>query len=82
MADSEGVFADIFPAEWAADPDFCVYLSELSGYPLTTLKKEPERLQDSAWNKFIFIVIHFMGPENKEFPSFFYPQLFFSQIEK
>ena len=48
MADSEGVFADIFPAEWAADPDFCVYLSELSGYPLTTLKKEPERLQESA----------------------------------
>ena len=24
-----GVFTDIFPAEWAADPDFCQYLTQL-----------------------------------------------------
>ena len=45
--DSEGVFTDIFPAEWAADSDFCEYLQELSGYPLATLKKEPERLAEA-----------------------------------
>ena len=25
-----GVFTDIFPAEWAADPDFCQYLTQES----------------------------------------------------
>ena len=51
MAETEGgVFSDIFPAEWAADPDFCIYLSELSGYPLSTLKKEPERLAEAREN--------------------------------
>ena len=34
-----GVFTDIFPAEWAADVDFCEYLNELSGYALVNLKK-------------------------------------------
>ena len=24
-----GVFTDIFPADWAADPDFCQYLTQL-----------------------------------------------------
>ena len=24
-----GMFIDIFPAEWVADPDFCKYLTQL-----------------------------------------------------
>jgi len=41
------VFTDIFPAEWAADPDFCQYLTQLSGYSLQNLKKEPQRLREA-----------------------------------
>ena len=47
MAEGEGVFLDIFPAEWGSDPDFCIYIRELSGYPLSTLKKEPLRLTEA-----------------------------------
>jgi len=43
---SGGVFADIFPAEWAADGEFCEYLAELSAYSLESLKKEPTRLAE------------------------------------
>ena len=44
---SSGVFTDIFPAEWAADGEFCEYLSQLSSYSLQNLKKEPLRLHES-----------------------------------
>ena len=44
---SSGVFTDIFPAEWAADAEFCAYLAQLSSYSLQNLKKEPQRLHEA-----------------------------------
>ena len=32
-----GVFTDIFPAEWAADPDFCQYLTQLRKVSIDSL---------------------------------------------
>ena len=33
-----GMFIDIFPAEWAADPDFCKYLTQLRKVSIDLLK--------------------------------------------
>ena len=33
-----GVFTDIFPADWAADPDFCQYLTQLRKVSIDLLK--------------------------------------------
>ncbi|XP_033641331.1 conserved oligomeric Golgi complex subunit 8-like [Asterias rubens] len=40
------VFKDVFPDSWRENPDFALYLAELSSYGVDKLNREPDRLAE------------------------------------